>query len=382
MDDDPETSEGIFIGFVRNRGDYPPGTVVRIEGQVREKFGFTIIAEERDQEPEIVGEASVPEPVEIDLSRAETQDPETRAYYETLEGMRVRLAKGTANSGGTNKFGELFLTPGEERDRVFRTEEAPALIATDADAGAGDPNNPLRDPDGSTTEVEADLFDRVEGVVGPLAFSFDNFKVMVQPGLLPEVVDGSTDYPYDELEPAGEKELRIASFNFENFFSPGSELDQGTVSEEEYAEKKNRLADAVDRLLERPDILAVQEVENREILQDLATDLGGYTAYLEEGNDERGIDVGFLIKDNVRVIDVTQYGKNAQAPEGLDCSDEPGLLFDRPPLAAAGRRGSGARFRGVYGHKQPLRLQVRSGCVPGGPGRVRPRSGRGTRRRG
>ncbi len=332
-DDDPETSEGIFVGFVRNRGDYPPGTVVRLEGQVREKFGFTIIAEERDQEPEIVGEAPVPEPVEIVPARAEIQDPETRAYYETLEGMRVRLAAGTANSGGTNKFGELFLTPGEERDRVFRTEEAPALIATDADAGAGDPNNPLRDPDGSTTEVEADLFDRVEGLVGPLAFSFDNFKVMVQPGLLPEVIDGPRDYPYDELEPAGEKELRIASFNFENFFSPGSDLDQGTVGEEEYAEKKARLADAVDRLLERPGILAVQEVENREILQDLATDLGGYTAYLEEGNDERGIDVGFLIQDDVRVIDVTQYGKNAQAPEGLDCSDVDGRLFDRPPLA-------------------------------------------------
>ena len=29
--------------------------------------------------------------------------------------MRVRLAIGTANSGGTNKFGELFLAPGTRR---------------------------------------------------------------------------------------------------------------------------------------------------------------------------------------------------------------------------------------------------------------------------
>lgn len=333
VDDNPDTSEGIFVGYVRNRGDYPPGTVVRLEGRVNEKFGFTILSETRDQEPEVIGEAPVPEPVEIDSKRAETQDPETRPYYETMEGMRVRLSEGTANSGSTNKFGELFLTPGDERDRVFRTETVPALLATDADAGAGDPDNPLRDPDGSTTEVEGDLFDRVEDVVGPFAFSFSNFKVMVQPGRLPEVTDGPTEYPYDELKPAGRKELRIASFNFENFFSPGSELDQGTVSEEEYAEKKARLADAVDRLLERPAILAVQEVENEQILQDLATDLGGYTGYLEEGNDERGIDVGFLIKDNVKVKDVTQYGKTAQGPEGFDCSDVDGRLFDRPPLA-------------------------------------------------
>lgn len=47
MDDNPETSEGIFVGFVRNRGDYPPGTVVRVEGRVNEKFGFTIISEAR-----------------------------------------------------------------------------------------------------------------------------------------------------------------------------------------------------------------------------------------------------------------------------------------------------------------------------------------------
>lgn len=36
----------------------------------------------------------------------------------------------------------------------------------------------------------------------------------------------------------------------------------------------------------------------------------------------------------VRVNSVTQYGKTATAPAGLDCSDVPSGLFDRPPLAA------------------------------------------------
>jgi predicted extracellular nuclease len=65
-----------------------------------------------------------------------------------------------------------------------------------------------------------------------------------------------------------------------------------------------------------------------------ARGLTGYTAYLEEGNDARGIDVGFLVKDTVQIQKVTQYGKTATAPEGLDCSDVPDGLFDRPPLAA------------------------------------------------
>jgi predicted extracellular nuclease len=332
-DNDPNTSEGIFVGFVRDRGAYEPGDVVRINGEVREKFGQTIVSEAFGEEPEIVGSASVPEPVVIDEARANGQDAETRPYYESLEGMRVELLVGTANSGGTNKFGELFMTPGTEKDRVFRTETEPGLIATDADAGAGDPDNPYRDEDGSTTEVEADLFDTVENTVGPMTFAFSNYRIMVQPGLLPTVLDTGVPYPYEELEPSSPRQLRVASFNVENYFPVGGQLDGGTVSEEEFAEKTARLTDAINDRLERPEIIAVQEVYDLATLQTLARSAGGYTAYLEEGNDDRGIDVGFLVKDGIRVGDVTQYGKDAQGPQGFDCSDVEGGLFDRPPLA-------------------------------------------------
>ncbi|MDQ3709025.1 MAG: lamin tail domain-containing protein [Actinomycetota bacterium] len=333
VDANAVTSEGIFIGYVRDRGAYPPGTVVTTEGEVKEKFGFTMVSERFGLEPEILGTADVPAPVTIDPTLAAAQDPFERAYYETLEGMRVRLVTGTANSGGTNKFGELFLTPGAERNRVFRTDPAPDLLATDADAGAGDPNNPFKPAAPSTTLVRGDLFDRVRNVVGPFAYSFNHYKIMVQPRRLPRVLDGPTEFPYAEAAPTGRRQLRVASFNVENFFPPGEELDLSDVTREEYAEKRARLADAIDNLLERPEIVAVQEVFNRATLQALAADLGGYTAYLEEGNDERGIDVGFLVADGIEVGDVTQYGKDATGPEGFDCSDVDGGLYDRPPLA-------------------------------------------------
>ncbi|MBA2729505.1 MAG: endonuclease/exonuclease/phosphatase family protein, partial [Euzebyaceae bacterium] len=331
-DGDPATSEGIFIGFARDRDAYPPGTVVTTEGEVKEKFGFTMISEDLGLEPEIIGTAPVPAPVTIDPALAAAQDPFDRAYYETLEGMRVRLATGTANSGGTNKFGELFLIPGTERDRVFRTDPAPDLLATDADAGAGDPNNPFKPAAPSTTLVRGDLFDRVDDVVGPFAFSFSHFKIMVQEGNLPTVTDGPTDFPFS-LAPAGANQLRVASFNVENFFPPGIELDLSPVTQAEFDEKRARLTDAIGDLLERPQVVAVQEVYDKATLQALADDLGGYTAYLEEGNDERGIDVGFLVADGVQVGDVTQYGKNEPGPAGFTCSDVRGGLYDRPPLA-------------------------------------------------
>ncbi|WP_166178337.1 lamin tail domain-containing protein [Rubrobacter tropicus] len=332
-DQNSETSEGVFVGFVRDRAAYTLGDVVRVNGRVNEKFGHTIISETINREPEKVGTTPVPDPVEIDAARAEGQDPQARPYYESLEGMRVRLAVGTANSGGTNKFGELFVTPGTEQDRVFRTETEPALIATDADAGAGDPDNPFRDPDGSTTEVEADLFDTVSGATGPLLFAFENYRIMVQEDGLPTVTDTGVTYPYEELSPSGPKQFRVASFNVENYFPVGGALDGGNVSQEEFDEKTARLTDATNGRLKRPEVVAVQEVYDLATLRALAASLGGYTAYLEEGNDSRGIDVGFLVKDGVKVEGVTQYGKTATAPDGLDCSDVPGGLFDRPPLA-------------------------------------------------
>lgn len=332
QDANPATSEGIFVGFVDNVLDYPLGTAVKVEGQAKEKFGLTMIAETFGQEPTKVGTSTLPlpDPVTIDVAAAESQPEATKPYYETLEAMRVRLAEGTANSGGTTKFDELFMTPGTERNRVFRVESEPALLASDADAGAGDPQDPFEDPDGSSTVVNADLFDTVQNVVGPFAFSFNHFKIMVQADVVPTVVDGPTVYPFGGVDQAGARDLRVASFNVENFFPTGGFLDRSLVTQEEYEAKRDRIVDAIDRLLKRPDIVAVQEVDNVQILQEVADLLGGYTAYLEEGNDNRGIDVGFLIAEHVQVNDVRQVGKVAPGT----CSDVAGRLFDRPPLIA------------------------------------------------
>ena len=338
-DADPATSEGIFVGFVRDRAAYPPGTRVRLNGRVREQFGETRIEETFDQEPQKLGTAPVPPAVLIDPMAAAAQDPSSRAYFETLEGMNVRLAEGTAVAGGRNKFGELFLQPGVRRapeDRVFRTESPADLLAADSDAGAGDPSNPLVDDD-STTEIVADLFDVVRDLEGPLGFSFSNFKIVNQ--ALPVVEEGPVAYPFDRIAPRADTELRFASFNVQNFFPEGGDLDRRIVTRAEYEEKRDRIADAIGDLLERPDLVAVQEVADKAILTDLAARLGGYTAHLEEGNDGRGIDVGFLVRDTATAANVRQLGKDAAGPEGSDCSDVDGGLFDRPPLAIDVTRG-------------------------------------------
>lgn len=343
-DGDPATSEGIFVGYVDNP-EALLGKRVRVTGEVREKFGFTQVDEAIGQEPTDLGAGTLPAPVTLDPAAAAAQtvgSDGTRSYYERFEGMRVRLAQGTANSGGTNNFGELFLTPGALRDRVFRTEAQPDLIGTDADAGAGNPANPARPTAPSTTVVNVNLFGRVNELVGPLAFSFTNYKVMVQADQLPTVGAGPTRFPSAPLKLNGKatERIRIASFNVENYFPVGGDLDGGPVTADEYADKRDSIVAAISQRLSYPDIVAVQEVVDKTILEDVATRLGGYTAYLEEGNDNRGIDVGFLVRSTVRVESVTQLGKNAtESIPGTNCSDIAGNLFDRPPLEVAIKSG-------------------------------------------
>ena len=325
-DNDPATSEGIFVGFVDNPSAYHPGDVVRVTGQVKEKFGLTEIAEQIGQEPTKLSTAPVPAAIVVDQARAQSQGAD-KPYYESLENMRVTLAVSTANSGGTNKFGELFVTPGTTRDRILEGEQLPvSLLAIDADAGAGNPANPYKAPR-SSTYVTADLFDEVRNATGPLSYSYSHYKLMPQPGAVPEVVKGPIAYPYADLQPTTAGQFRVVSFNVLNYFPVGVELDLSPVGQAEYNEKKARLADAIDSLLKRPDIVAVQEVYNLAVLQDLAATLGGYTAYLQEGNDSRSIDVGYLVKDGVSVANVRQFDKTTAG------CDDSGRAYDRPPLA-------------------------------------------------
>ena len=358
-DDDPSTSEGIFVGYVDGPGGNRASLVgkrVRITGQVKEKLGLTTIAETINTEPTVLGDAPLPAPVVIDTDEANAQtNPNpltdgTRAYYESLESMRVTLPVGIANSGGTTKFGELFVTPGLTKGRIFRQDPAVSTIGLIDDAGAGDPANPYNRPK-STTLVEGDLFSKVENATGPMGFGFYNYTIVVQPAAagqptgVPTVTrDPEVPAVYD-LPDKPAHTARVSGFNVENLFPAGADLDLGIVTEAEYQEKLTGVAIAIKDRLKAPEVVAVQEVgdsqgrganpkTSQDVLTELANEIGGYTAYALEGFDSRGIDVGFLVKDGVTVNGAPrQLGRGTAAQPGTSCGDTPGQVSDRPPLA-------------------------------------------------
>jgi len=105
------------------------------------------------------------------------------------------------------------------------------------------------------------------------------------------------------------RQLRLGTYNVLNLFAkvgkhvpdpdhPGK-LKQ--VSERTPKEEQQRREQAKAILESGLDIVVLQEVENIAVLQDFAREyLGGaYKALLIEGNDERGIDVAFLVKKDL-----------------------------------------------------------------------------------
>ena len=206
QDADPATSEGIFVGGLgpADRAASHVGQTVTVSGKVTELFNLTAI-DATGRTPAFGGRprASLPAPVTIDPAQAAAQSAATngtRPYYETLEGMRVRLAVGTADSGGTDKFGELFLRPGTTRQRVFRAASLPVGPRRPAEPRPGRglarrrPDQPVAHP-GSTTRVNADLFDSVTDARRPAGLRLLEYQIVPQPGEAPKVHKGPIRYP-------------------------------------------------------------------------------------------------------------------------------------------------------------------------------------------
>jgi predicted extracellular nuclease len=355
-DTDPLTSEGIYVGLSSRLTPLPAiGDRVTLTGIVRDTTSAPAFGQTRIETSSYTVDASgqpLPTATVLDVAAANAQtvtgtSNPVRSYYETLEGMRVTLTSGVAHSGGTNKFGETFMIPGVAQGILRRTDPVePSLIGTAQDAGAGNPANPyLAAP--SSTALIVDQGDTVTGLTAPLAYSFGNYKLMTQVGQLPTITDTGVAYPFDRLAPAGLGQFRVASYNVENLFPVGGALDGGIVTQTEFDDKIGRLSDAIGDLLLAPDVIAVQEVGDNQhngqsgttdslgTLQLLAAELaadghGTYTAHALEGNDNRGIDVGFLIKSTVTIVTpATQRGGLTAAGS---CSDVAGRLYDRPPL--------------------------------------------------
>jgi len=366
-DADPMTSEGIYVfTSTAPTAAAAVGNRVRVTGTVAEYIpaadpGQLPLTELTFATYSQIGTAPLPVPVALPV----VQPTSPLDALEPYEGMRVAIqsfkvtAPNQANSVNETNFTStnrsFFYGVIGDVPRPFR--EAGIQPGTNPPAGTippiprwdGNPELMVVNSDaigGPKLEFAAGTV--IAGLVGPLDYSFRRYTLLIEPGAALDVTPAPQPRP--SVETVDPNAVSVAGYNMQRLFDtvddPG--IKEPLPTAEAYARRKQKASIGIRDYLKTPDILGAVEIENLSTLQDLAAKINAdavvsgqpnpnYVAYLEEGNDPGGIDVGYLIKTaevlpgkpRVEVLAVTQVGKDTTWVQPDGNSDE---LNDRPPL--------------------------------------------------
>jgi predicted extracellular nuclease len=330
VDANPATSEAIFV-FTSSAPAVAVGDAVMVRGTASEFFNLTQL------DSSLPGDVTVnsggsPLPAAVTLTTTILDPSGPLDQLERFEGMRLQAAS-LVSVAPTNEFGEIFtVLPGVPRPLrepgieaslplppgspccVPRFDENPERIMVDTDGLAG------------STRLNVTTGVTLSGVVGPLDFTFGDYKI--DPETTPAATANITATPVPA--PAAD-EFTVGSFNLENFFLTNSN----------FATRLTKASLAIRNVMRSPDIIGVEEVGDIATLTALADRLNAdsgapspaYQAFLIESDDdtEQDIDVGFLVKTSrVTVVSVTQEGRDATYINPLN--NQPEILNDRAPL--------------------------------------------------
>lgn len=359
-DADPNTSEGIFV-FTSST---PPasaekGNEVAVVGTVQE----FVAAAFSPPMTEISGFAVVtqlstgnPLPTPVNLTAADTYPATSLEHLERFEGMRVHVDSLTVvapTDGNVNETSATATSTGvfyavvTGVPRPFREAGVEDPLPFPAGAPANVPRfdaNPEKlrlDSDGQVGVPKLEVTSNavLTDVTGVVDYAFRAYTIL--PDATPTVAGSMSAVP---VPGATADEFTVASFNMQRFFDDinNGAADDATLSPTAFQNRLNKASLTIRNVLGTPDVIGMQEIESLFVLQTLANKINAdavaagdpdpqYQAYLEEGNDPGGIDVGFLVKSSrVTVNSVMQFGKDATYINPVD--SQPDLLNDRPPL--------------------------------------------------
>lgn len=312
-DADPRTSEGLFVNTGGLNVTVAAGDALIVSGTVREISGQTTLqlAVLDDMEISAHGNA-LPLGVELDPP---TTTARANVYYESLEGMLTQVSGPAPAVAPMNKYGEYTLVLAKHGvSRLYQGEDNGIAIVVDDGSNRSYAN-------GAEMPYRVASGDQVGGLIGPLAYTYGQYKI--EPVVTPQI--GAGQPPQATIVPAAAGEFSLMTWNVENLFDTRAPhpSDPPLPTRQQYDVDIAKVANTILQA-GAPTIVALQEVENIDVLETIATQPAlaefQYQAVLIEGFDSRGIDVGYLVRgDRATVLDVQQRA----APEGIT---------SRPPL--------------------------------------------------
>ncbi|SCK22695.1 endonuclease/exonuclease/phosphatase family protein [Streptomyces sp. WMMB 322] len=270
-DDDPATSEGIFVFTGEKTPDVEAGDSIRISGEVGEYYpggedaGGQSVTQLTDATWEAAAKAKKKLPKALALTADRVPDayvPEgkgddgnieslrlqPRKYaldlYESLEGMRAGI-KNAPVTGPTSQYGELWVTA--DPDEHPTTRGGTLYGGYDQQNGARMKVSSLL-PREEHPFPDANVGDVLSGTTaGPV--DYDNFGGYgIRATTMGELKDNKLER--EKTRKGSKDELSVATYNVENL-SPESE-----------PAKFDRLAEALVDNLASPDIVALEEVQD------------------------------------------------------------------------------------------------------------------------
>ncbi len=257
-DDDPRTSDGLFVAAAQ--ATVETGQQVQVFGAVAETFGETTL-ESSEITPCGDGRPLAARPVEL--------PPPPGATLEPYEGMLVTFPQDLTITDLRElaRFGNIALSAG---GRLFQPTQTLDLDEAGADAirrrQLENRRRQLLLDDGSLQrnprpvpylEVGEGLRigDSVSGLTGVLGFDFGTYR------LHPVTVPGFTRDPRPGRPPEVGGTLRVASFNVLNYFNgPAFPTPRGARTQEEFQRQHHKIVQAVMGL--DADIIGLMELEN------------------------------------------------------------------------------------------------------------------------
>lgn len=315
--------------------------------------------------------AGNPLPAPVQITAAMDSPLAGIRQFSKYEGMRVAISSLTTTSGTdasltesteTNRSNGLFYGVVTGVPRPFRE---PGISVTDTVFGPVPSTVPLWDSNPELLQIDSLAFGgpavdltsnaTVTGISGVMDFSFGAPEILLDKQ--PTVSGLMTAQPVP-LQAANE--FTVASFNMERFYNDKVDADNPgssavTVTAEAYQRRLTKASLAIRTILNMPDILGAQEIENLAVLTDLANKISAdaqaagqvdpvYVPYLFLANDGTAINTGFLMKSTrVNTLKVEQLGLTTTFTSSAGSQ---AVLNDRTPLVlhAGIKRAGGADY--------------------------------------